>query len=157
MIFGTIQKLHQDKKYLSAVLLKGLEFLKVTNFSQIEEGQREIKGKDIYALIQKYNTQSREARVPEAHEKFIDIHYVAEGTEMIGFAIDCNKNQISDDFLQEKDALLYKQVENEFDLVLHEGMYAIFFPREIHRPGCSYREKKDVKKVVVKVSTNILS
>jgi biofilm protein TabA len=61
-----------------------------------------------------------------------------------------------EDLLAEQDLLFFKSVQNEMDLILTQGMYVILFPQDIHRPGCLYGEGGRVKKVVVKISKDLL-
>ena len=65
-------------------------------------------------------------------------------------------NEVLEDRMAEQDLLFFKSVQNEMDLILTQGMYAILFPQDIHRPGCRYREGGRVKKVVVKISKDLL-
>ena len=79
-----------------------------------------------------------------------------EGTEVIGFGLPDSDNEIEEDLLAEKDCVFFKDVKDETDLVLTSGMYAIFFPDEIHRPNCQYGVSNKLRKVVVKVSAELL-
>ncbi len=63
---------------------------------------------------------------------------------------------VKEDKLAEKDVIFYEAVPNETDLRLTEGMYAIFFPWDVHRPGCAARVSGPVRKVVVKVKMDAL-
>ncbi|NOS84135.1 MAG: YhcH/YjgK/YiaL family protein, partial [Ignavibacteria bacterium] len=49
----------------------------------------------------------------------------------------------------EKDYLLYNYVSGS--IILDEGMFAVFFPDDIHQPGLMIDEPMKVKKAVVKV------
>ena len=153
MILGSIQNLEQDRETLPKSLAGGLEYLKSTDFSKMEDGRYEFEDGFCYAIIQQYRTSPREERRAETHRKYIDIQYIFEGEEVIGFAPVDPSNEILENLLAEKDALFYKTVAHEMDLVLKKGMYAVFFPADIHRPGCGNGTK--VKKIVVKVPVKL--
>ena len=156
MIFGSIQNIETDKKYLGKALVRGLEYLAKTDFSKVEAGRYEIEGAAFFALVQEYHTSPKEEKKPEAHRKYVDIQYVAQGAEVIGYGLDNPANEISGDRLAEKDVLNFRSVQNEIDLILTQGMYTILFPQDVHRPGCHYGEGGNVKKVVLKISKDLL-
>jgi biofilm protein TabA len=156
MYLGNIANLDQDRKILPPALIKGLEYIKRTDFSRMEKGKYEIDGTKIYAIVQEYRTAPKDSRPPEAHLKYIDIQYVLEGTDVIGFGLPDAANEIEEDLSDQKDCIFFKNVKDEMDLVLSPGMYAIFFPEEVHRPNCQYKESEKLRKVVVKVTKELL-
>jgi biofilm protein TabA len=156
MFIGNIKNLDNDRKILPLPLVKGLDYLRQTDFARVEPGKYEIDGAGIFALVQEQQTAPKGERRPEAHAKNIDIQYVIEGTDLIGFGLPDPANAVQEDLLAQKDNIFYKDVKNEMDLVLTAGMYAIFFPEEVHRPNCQYGVSEKLRKVVVKVGTELL-
>ncbi len=156
MIFGNIRNLVTDKRVLPAALTRGLEYLRDTDFSKVAPGRVEIDGTAIFALIQEYQTVPSEEKKPEAHRKYIDIQYVFQGSEIIGYGLESPAIEVAEDRLAEKDLLLYRSFPDEMDLILTPGTYAILFPQDVHRPGCLYQRTDRVKKVVVKVRMDLL-
>jgi biofilm protein TabA len=152
MIFGGIANLEQDKGLMSPGLLKGLEYLKKTDFSKLEAGRYEIDGTNVYASVQEYQTVPKPEKKPEAHRKYVDIQYIVSGTEIIGIGLDHPANEVLEDKLSERDVIFFKNVQDETELILSQGTYAILFPADVHRPGCSRGQSSPVKKVVVKVA-----
>ncbi len=49
------------------------------------------------------------------------------------------------------DVELFSRIEDESFFVLKKGMYAVFFPEDIHRPGLSNKETRGVRKVIFKI------
>jgi biofilm protein TabA len=156
MILGSIHNLETDKPTLARALVQGLEYLKSTDFSKLGDGRYEIGDGSMYNIIQEYRTSPPEEKKAETHRKYIDIQYIYEGEEMIGFAPVNPINEILEDLLAEKDALFYKTVANETAMVLAKGMYAVFFPTDIHRPGCNSGGGTMVKKVVLKIPVELV-
>lgn len=157
MYFGSIKNLEKDKKILPPPLIKSLEYLKQTDFSQMEIGKYEIEGSQIFALVQEVQTLPKVDCRAEIHVKNIDIQYVIEGTDVIGFGLPDPANEVEEDLSVEKDCIFFKNVKNEVDLVLIPGMYAIIFPEELHRPYCQYGGVSGkLRKVVVKVAAELL-
>jgi biofilm protein TabA len=156
MIFGSIQNLETGRLVLPAALVRGLVYLRDTDFSKLEPGRYEIDGTAIFALVQEYQPTPKEEKKPEAHRKYLDIQYVFQGSEIICYSLENRVNEVLEDHLAEKDLLFFKSVQNEMDLILTQGMYVILFPQDIHRPGCRYGKGGHVKKVVVKISRDLL-
>jgi YhcH/YjgK/YiaL family protein len=108
------------------------------------------------ALVQDNLTAPKAERKAEAHRRYIDIQYVLSGKEIIGYGLANPADEVLDDQLEQKDAIFFKNIKQEIDLILTGGMYAIFFPADVHRPGCVYGEPSQVRKVVVKVLVSSL-
>lgn len=157
MIVGKIANLEADQKWLPAGLVKGLKYLQSTDFSKVEVGKYELDGDKLFALVQEYQTGQKDEKKPEAHVKYIDIQYIAEGTELLGFAPLGPAGKLKEDLQPQKDMLIYENdVKDESSIILNKGEYAIFFPEDIHRPGCMAGSSSPVKKVVVKVAVSLL-
>ncbi|HWR42993.1 YhcH/YjgK/YiaL family protein [Sporomusa sp.] len=156
MIFGHISTLKKDAPLLPKALVKGLEYLAKTDVAALPAGKHEIEGKDIYVAINEYETQPREVRRAEAHVDYLDIQYMISGEELIAYSLLSDDNEVLSDELEAKDAIFYKTVQQETDLVLTKGMYAIFFPWDVHRPNCTLHESNKVKKAVVKIKMSLL-
>ena len=152
MIFGSIHNLEQDRTTLPKALLKGLEYIRDTDLSTRPAGRYEIDGSDMFALVQDNQTAPKAERKTETHRKYIDIQYVHSGSEIIGYGLANPENEVLEELLEQKDAIFYKNVKDEMELVLTSGMYVILFPADVHRPGCIYGTSSEVRKIVVKVA-----
>ena len=62
MYLGHITNLDQDRKILPPPLIKGLEYIKRTDFSRMNNGKYEIDGTKIYAMVQEYRTAPKNSR-----------------------------------------------------------------------------------------------
>jgi len=127
---------------------KAFAYLKETDFSKMELGKYEIDGNDIFALVNEYNTKDESEGKLEAHKKYIDVQFVAKGSELMGYA-PLENQKVIDEYNEQNDITFYSG-KKTFTLV-DEGMFAIFFPTDVHLPGIKLNEKTYVKKVVIKV------
>ncbi len=150
MITGHLHNIDEIKKYLNPSLQAGLEYIQRTDFCAMEKGKYIVDG-DNYATIDSYQTKNKSEKKPESHVKYIDIQYIVEGMELIGHSFLSGDNEVVEDLLIERDLLFYKDGLLESDLVMIPGMFAIFFPWDVHRPGCAAGKPDMVKKVVIKV------
>jgi len=94
---------------------------------------------------------------PEVHRRYIDIQYLAWGEEKIGIAIDTGNNKVSESLLEQRDIIFYHHCENESFIKMTPGSYAIFFPQDVHRPGCILQTASEIRKIVVKVALTALN
>ncbi|TWH47847.1 YhcH/YjgK/YiaL family protein [Sporomusa sp. KB1] len=156
MIFGHISTVAADVPHLHKILVKGLEYLVKNDLAALPTGKYEIEGKDIYVAINEYETQPREARRAEAHADYLDIQYIISGQEMVAYSLLAANNEVLADELAANDVIFYKTVQQETDLAMTEGMYAIFFPWDVHRPNCILNKAASVKKAVVKIKMSLL-
>lgn len=132
---------------------KAFEFLENMP-ADIKDGRYEIQGKDIYAIVQSYQTVSRDKKQFESHRSYIDIQYVVSGKEIIEW-LPVKMLDLFTDYDQKKDVSLYNLSANSSLLKMCPGMFAVFFPEDGHLPGCRFDEPADVKKVVIKVKSSI--
>lgn len=133
---------------ISKNLKKGFEFLKNTDLQAIEIGKYEIEGLDVFALVSEYDSKKPEDCRLEAHQNYADIQYIVSGKEAIGFVTFKNQ-EVTVAYHPEKDVVFFSGETTP--LVLDAGMFAVFFPQDLHRPCMQLDGPEKVKKVVVKV------
>lgn len=145
-----IDKLSNSQLYfgLGERINKAFAYLKQTDFSKMELGKYEIDGENIFALVNEYNTKDESEGKLEAHKKYIDVQFVAEGEELMGYAP--LENQTVIDEYNEQNDITFFSGDKSFTLV-EKGMFAIFFPTDVHLPGIKVSQKTYVKKIVIKV------
>jgi len=124
-----------------------LNFLKNTDFTNMKPGRCQISGDDIFYMINDYKTIPVKDGILEGHKKYIDIQSIITGNELIGCAPLSNQLE-TEVYDSEKDYALFK---GQASLVqMKPGMFAIFYPNDLHMPGLNEMEIK-VKKLVIKV------
>lgn len=154
MIFSSIHTKEDITKYPQAIQT-AIEYLRSNDFVTMEPGVYEVQGKEIYAQVFDTETGALETKRPEVHRKFLDVQFLASGKERIGFTPDTGKYEI-DEYIEERDLIFYKEVENEGIIEVTPGCYSVFFPEDVHRPGVAAGEAMMIRKVVVKVSVSLL-
>ncbi|PJG84245.1 YhcH/YjgK/YiaL family protein [Conservatibacter flavescens] len=154
MFFGHINQI--DANIYPKVIQKALNYLKTTNFDELEVGRYELDGKNMYVQVLDLQTQEKSHYQPEVHRHYLDVQYLHSGKETIGVAIDNGQNDIAHDYDAERDILFYKDVQNETTLVMRPGNFAVFFPTDIHRAACCDGDSSLIRKVVVKIAVSQL-
>ncbi|MCE1163889.1 MAG: YhcH/YjgK/YiaL family protein [Bacteroidetes bacterium] len=126
-------------------------FLSGNNLSALENGKYEIDGGSVYALVSSYETKPALNSRPETHKKYTDIHYAVSGSENIGYA-PYNFSNPAGEYDEEKDFVLHNAPVSY--IKTEPGMFALFFPGELHTPGIMNGGKETVKKIVIKILHN---
>ena len=65
---------------------RAFDYLLQADLPSMEVGKYEIDGQNIYAMVQQYHTKWQEEAVWEAHRRYIDLQYVIQGAEKLGYA-----------------------------------------------------------------------
>ena len=114
------------------------------------DGRTEIDGDRLYVSVSTYHTGSRGERRFEAHKKYIDVQVVLEGEERIDVSLEKDLPVL--EAYDEKREVMFLVPPKEFALLaMKPGCFAVFYPEDVHRPGCNLRSKRRVRKLVVKV------
>ena len=129
-------------------LKKGFEFIKNYLKNPLEAGRYEIDGDKVYAMVQSYKTKAPGKF--ESHKKYIDIQFIVSGTELIKYETVSELN-VCTEYDAEKDFMLFDEKNNVTELILKDGMFAIFYPEDGHMPGLAANKPENVVKIVVKV------
>ena len=85
----------------------------------------------------------------EAHEKYIDVHYIMEGVERIATA-DVSSLQIKTPFSEQRDIGFY-QGDESGRYLLKPGEFMVCFPSDAHKVAMMDKTPETVKKIVIKI------
>ena len=157
MIFGHIKDLDSTFAWLPQPLKTALEHLRQTDFNALPAGNYDLQGRDIYVQVIDVTTKPFAETRPEIHREYIDVQFLVRGREKIGVVPETGTHTVSEDFLADRDLLFYTCVENESVLTMMPGCFAIFFPRDVHRPTWAVEQPEAIRKVVMKVRHSLLS
>jgi YhcH/YjgK/YiaL family protein len=126
--------------------VKAFQYLQSIDCYSIAPGKYEVSGENIYALIQQYWTGERKDCL-EAHRRYADIHYIVDGSEVMGVA------NIDDLESGEYDRVAdYVPMQgNAAFITVRAGTFVIFNPQDAHMPGLILDTPQPVKKIVMKV------
>lgn len=147
MVVDTIQNIGLYKG-LGAGLTQAFEYLMNTNLQALPAGKYMINGDDLFAIVNEYETKDGAVCEQEAHRKYIDVQYMVSGTELFGYAPLQNQVPVQA-YHAEQDYAVYST--KVCRLQLRAGMFAIFYPTDVHQPEVMVDEPIQVKKVVLKV------
>jgi len=127
---------------------RAFDYLQQINTDTISVGKYEIDGEAMYAMVQEYNTKLKEQGFWESHRRYIDLQYIVQGAEEIGYANISHLQQ--GEYDAGKDFL---PLHGDGDLfTLYSGSFVLLLPEDAHMPGMAIGSPAPVKKIVVKIS-----
>lgn len=156
MITGSLNDLKNSSAAYPPIVAKALEFLQSHDFSQMKDGRYYISGDGCYANLDRYTTRKASECRLESHRKFIDIQYLADGEELIGWRPLKPELGILEPYDGERDVAFYETAGEETRVLLGKGVFAIFYPEDGHRPQMAVSAPAEVSKVVVKIAVELL-
>ncbi len=126
---------------------KAFEFLRRADLGSLNVATHPVDGKEVYALIQNNSGKDiKDARL-EAHRVYIDIQFLVDGNEKIGWKSRQDCRNVALAYSSEKDIEFFSDSPQTY-LTMKPGTFAIFFPGDAHAPMIS---DGNVRKCVVKV------
>jgi YhcH/YjgK/YiaL family protein len=138
-----------DYRKLGPKFERAFEYLKETDFSALADGMYEIEGKQMWALLTSFETESEEARKFEAHRTYIDVQYLLKGNEIMYWSP--VEALFPDGAYSEEKDIIFFEGSGSTALHLSPGRFVAFFPQDAHKACCQWKEPEEVRKVVVKI------
>ena len=124
------------------------EFLRRSALAPPVDGRIELGG-GMYALVQSPEGRGRAGARVEAHDRYIDIQYVLEAQDTMGWRERADCREPAAPFDAEHDIVFFRDAPLAwFDVPA--GHFAVFYPHDAHAPlGAEGRMRKIVVKVPV--------
>lgn len=112
-------------------------------------GIYELDGMRVYANVMSYQTKDAYNCMWEAHRRYIDIHYIISGEELIKVS-DLDDMTIKD-YIESSDYLKICGSE-KYSILMEKGSFLFLMTNEAHKTGCNNEKSVTVKKIVFKIS-----
>jgi YhcH/YjgK/YiaL family protein len=136
-------------KGLDEPFQKAFAWLRETDLGALAKGRYDIEGDRVFAMVNEYETVDPQGQKMESHRAHIDLQYMVRGTELVGHDF-LRTQQPSQVYDPATDFMLFDEHPSFFSR-FGEGMFAIFYPEDLHMPNIQPGEPGLVKKVVVKI------
>jgi YhcH/YjgK/YiaL family protein len=150
MIIDTLAHASAYRQF-SLSITEALHFLKHTHLEALPDGRIEMEGPQEYAMVQTYATCPAAEKRWEAHRSYIDLQYMLEGTEWLGYA-PLEELEVIEPYDQARD-VEWLRGEGSF-IKLPAGSFAILGPQDAHKPGLTLAESSTVRKIVFKLQAH---
>ena len=135
---------------LNARFSKAFEILTDKTLSQKQDGKYAVDGENIYYTIQRYTTKPLNEGKLEAHRKYIDIQFLLEGQEILGYA-PLKGLTTAEVYNPQKDIAFFNTPKEITKVILEPGLFCILFPDDAHLPCRQLAGPAEVRKVVIKI------
>lgn len=133
---------------------KAFEFLK-TLTPDTPDATCEIIGRDVYAMVQSYDTEADPPPILEAHRKYIDIQYCIAGAEYIAVA-PLDESTVKTPYDEAKDVAFYHAQKMMSLCAMTPGRFVLLFPTDEHFAKYAAEAPCRIKKAVVKLRADLL-
>lgn len=151
MIVDTLANRHIYQS-LSPRIASALTHLATTDFTQLPVGKYPLDGDNIFVIVNDYQTKPKSTAPFEVHQQYIDVQYVVSGEEEFGYLPLADQTP-SKPYFDKHDYAEFNYESNKHNaayIQLKAGMFALFFPGDMHMPGTG-DTPTSVRKVVIKV------
>lgn len=126
---------------------RAFAFLRRLDLAKLDVRAHEIDARDLYALMQLPSGRTRDEAQLEAHRLYIDIQYLIDGEEEIGWKSKDECRELSRAYETEQDIEFYADSPS-FYVRLRPHMFVVLFPGDAHAPVIS---EGSLHKCVIKV------
>lgn len=148
MIIDLLANAHQYEA-LGPRIRQAFDFLRRADLAALTPGIHEIDGRALYVNVQAFTTRPLAEGRWEAHRRYLDLHYVIEGRERIGYAPAGSLTLGVYD--AERDFMPLTGEAGAF-VPVTSGSFLLLWPDEAHMPGLAVDQPAPVRKVVVKIA-----
>ena len=109
------------------------EFLRTATAETLRSARHELDGKRLYVIVDRKDGRTRDGAKLEAHRRYIDIQYVVEGTDEMGWKALAVCRDTEKPFDEAADIVFFRE-RPEAWVRTPPGTFAIFFPEDAHAP-----------------------
>ena len=140
------------------VLQEVLEYLRSRDFRDVADGDYPIGQEGCVAKVQRYTTRPMDECRPETHVRFVDVQYLADGEEYLGWCPMSPDLVETEPYDEARDVTFYRALVPESNVALFPGSFAVLYPMDVHRPCCAIEDDccVPVVKVVVKIPVELM-
>lgn len=126
----------------------GFDFLARRDLLDLASGKYELDAQRVFALINRGTGRGREEARLETHRKYVDIQFLVEGSEEIGWRPTAQCAQPVEPYDEARDIMFFSDRPYAW-IDLPVGKFMIFFPEDAHAPLAS---RGDNVKAVIKLA-----
>lgn len=139
------------------IVIAGIcDHLNTLDLEALENGRHDLS-EQVYMNVMEFDTVEADSKQAELHHKYLDIQLLIRGEENVEVSATYPNLSLYDEYRDADDYQLTPQIEDKSTVTLLPKMFAVFFPYEPHKPGCTVNGKSSfVKKLVVKVPVELI-
>ena len=129
-----------------------LDWIKKEEWKTLAVGKYQIKGNDVYAMVQSYTSKAYSDGEFESHQNYIDVQMVIDGKELMYVSNDQALRDSGKGYAKENDIEFFtSDTKLASKIYMDPGLVCILFPEDFHKPCISIDNPMQIKKLVIKV------
>lgn len=145
----------REKHAFHPIIDHAVNWIANTDFMQLKPAKYDLLPDNMmFCLVQEMGTEPAGQRRAESHLNYVDIQYLLSGRETIGVAR-AHPEHVTVEERREHDIVFYQHTVNESMISLTPGMFAVFFPHDVHRPCCDTQRTSFLRKAVIKIHLSL--
>lgn len=145
-----LDSLNQADRYLGLhpLFAHAFEFLRSTDLKALAPRKHDVQGEQLFAIVEDCTGRTRAEAKLECHRRYIDIQFVLEGVDEMGWRplFDCRQPVADHDAA--RDISFFDDAPASW-IATPAGAFCVFFPDDAHAPLVSAGR---IRKAVVKVA-----
>lgn len=154
----------ENSVQFSPLVVDILDYLNNLDLASSELGRftfKNIPEDEAFFIVMEYDTVEKSPVGAEFHQTYTDIQFLVSGNEMCGWLqlSDEQRAQYSAEykFDETKDICFVPEAEVDLNFaVLRPSEFYVFTPNTMHMPNLAHKAVGKVRKVVVKIRTELL-
>lgn len=147
MIFDTLK--NKDNYRHNPLLFQALEYLSTLEPGTLPSETQVLTEGVLFCNPVSFTSKPESECKYEAHQNYIDLHYIVEGAEGIATA-DCASLTVTEAYDGEKD-ILFLSGEEDGRYYLKPGQFMVCFPNDAHKVGMMADAPAPIRKIVFKI------
>lgn len=147
MIFDTLK--NKDNYRHDPLLFQALEYLSTLEPGTLPSETQVLTEGVLFCNPVCFISKPESECKYEAHQNYIDLHYIVEGVEGIATA-DCASLTVIEAYDGEKD-ILFLSGEEDGRYYLKPGQFMVCFPNDAHKVGMMADAPAPIRKIVFKI------
>ena len=141
---------------LPKVIADICDHLNTLDLEALENGRHDLS-EQVYMNVMEFDTVEADSKQAELHHKYLDIQLLIRGEENVEVSAAYPNLSYTMNIVMPMITNLPHKIEDKSTVTLLPKMFAVFFPYEPHKPGCTVNGKSSfVKKLVVKVPVELI-
>lgn len=149
MITGHID--NTDLQYYPPAVRYALSYLAKQDLPALPSGVHTDEQTGWQVQVQDLQTKQEQENYPEAHRRYIDLHFLVTGYETIYVKTQPVDLEIHEPYDAVRDIIFYKPVADETRIRMLPGTFAVLFTQDLHRPNCATTVPEAIRKIVIKI------
>lgn len=148
MIFDTIENSWRYEP-LHPLFARAFEFIRSTDLRALKPGRYPIVGDDLLVIVESVSGRNREQASLECHRQYIDIQFVLEGVDEMGWKSLSECHEPMEEYSEEKDIQFFRDIPASW-IATPPDAFCIFFPEDVHAPLVA---TGNIRKAIFKIAT----